>query len=241
MGKRIVFFLLLFMLIACISYADTLTLKSGQQIDGKIIERTNKSIKIEIASAEFTYYADEIDSVNGEKFSPADTIAISVPQQNENKVASAEVSGLNSANPYMAGDKKSIRVPQFTPQQKKIAAAVTIGVILAVMFFVLIAYIYSSICLQFIARKTGTSPDWLAWIPIANLFLMCKIASLSYWWLLILLLSFIPILGPLCNLGFSGYLGYKIALARDKSGWIGVMTIVPLVNLVAMGYLAFSD
>jgi len=141
----------------------------------------------------------------------------------------------------MAGDKKSIRVPQFTPQQKKIAAAVTIGVILAVMFFVLIAYIYSSICLQFIARKTGTSPDWLAWIPIANLFLMCKIASLSYWWLLILLLSFIPILGPLCNLGFSGYLGYKIALARDKSGWIGVMTIVPLVNLVAMGYLAFSD
>ena len=236
MAKRIVFLFFLFMLVFCISYADTLTLKSGEQIEGKIIERTNKLIKIEIASAGFTYYADEIDNVNGEKFSLPDVVP------NESRAVSVGSSSIKSGNPYLnSNEEKSSRMPKFTPGQKKIAAAVTIGVMLTILFFVLVVYIYASICLQLIAKKTGSPDPWLAWIPVANVFLMCKIAGLSYWWLLVFLLSFIPVLGMLCNMAISGYIWYKIALARNKPGWIGAISIVPLVGLITMGYLAFSD
>lgn len=102
-------------------------------------------------------------------------------------------------------------------------------------------YIYSALCLQFIAKKTNREPTWLAWIPIANLFLMCKIASIAYWWLLLLLLAFIPIIGFLVTIGFFGFLWYKIALTRNKPGWLGALSIIPIANLVIMGYLAFSD
>jgi hypothetical protein len=40
---------------------------------------------------------------------------------------------------------------------------------------------------------------------------------------------------------FFGYLWYNIALARNKPGWIGAITFLPIVNLFTMGYLAFSD
>ena len=43
--------------------------------------------------------------------------------------------------------------------------------------FGLAAYLYMSLALQTIATKTNTANTWLAWIPIANLFLMLGIAK----------------------------------------------------------------
>jgi len=120
-------------------------------------------------------------------------------------------------------------------------ATIVAGTSIVVFIFLIVSYVFSSLCLMFIAQKTNTTPAWLAWIPIANLFLMCKIASLSYWWLLILLTAFIPVVGPLANLAFAAYLWYNIALARNKPGWIGILTCLPLAGLVVMGYLAFSE
>ncbi len=120
-------------------------------------------------------------------------------------------------------------------------ATIVAGTSIVVFIFLIVSYVFSSLCVMFIAQKTNTAPAWLAWIPIANLFLMCKIASLSYWWLLILLTAFIPVVGPLANLGFAAYLWYNIALARNKPGWIGILTCLPLAGLVVMGYLAFSE
>lgn len=237
------------MLIVSVSYADTLVLKSGQQIEGKILERTNSSIKIEFFGTAITYYEEDIDTVNGEKFQGKNvTVNAKEPAPKTETmpvnptVASVGGSGIKSGDPYINSNKeKSNRLSKFPPGQKKLSTAVTAGVVLVILLLALIMYIYSSLCLQFIAQKTNTEPAWLAWIPVANFFLMCKIAQLSYWWLLALLLSFIPILGMICNMAIVGYIWYKIALARNKPGWIGVIGIVPLVGLVTMGYLAFSD
>jgi hypothetical protein len=92
-----------------------------------------------------------------------------------------------------------------------------------------------------IAKKTSQTPAWLAWIPIANLFLMCKIAALPYWWLFGILLGFIPYVGWLLSSALSGYIWYRIALARNKPGWVGILIIIPVVNLAIMGYLAFTE
>jgi len=94
-------------------------------------------------------------------------------------------------------------------------------------------YVYLAICLQTIARKTGTEHGWLAWIPIANAYLMCKVAGKPGWWLL---LFFIPIV----NIIFMVIVWMGIAEARDKKGWLGILMIVPIANLIIPGYLAFS-
>lgn len=115
--------------------------------------------------------------------------------------------------------------------------------VFAVVFFVfcIFFYVYGAICLYLISKKTGKGTSLLAWIPIANLFLMCKIADLSYFWLFALFLLFIPIIGGmLVSAGFV-VIWYRIAQARGKPGWLGIITIVPLANLVVMGYLAFSE
>ncbi|MFA5008810.1 MAG: transglutaminase-like domain-containing protein [Candidatus Omnitrophota bacterium] len=56
-----IFFLLLFCVaFACPAYSETIRLKSGKTIEGKIIEKTDKHIKVDIGGITVTYYADQI-------------------------------------------------------------------------------------------------------------------------------------------------------------------------------------
>jgi tetratricopeptide (TPR) repeat protein len=48
-------------------FAETLILKSGQKIEGKIIEKTDKSVKIDFFEVPITYFLDEIESIDGVK------------------------------------------------------------------------------------------------------------------------------------------------------------------------------
>lgn len=47
-------------------FAETIVLKSGKTIDGKIIERTDKYVKIDFYGVALTYFLDEIQSIAGE-------------------------------------------------------------------------------------------------------------------------------------------------------------------------------
>ncbi|MBN3038688.1 MAG: hypothetical protein JW869_04635 [Candidatus Omnitrophica bacterium] len=97
----------------------------------------------------------------------------------------------------------------------------------------LLLYVYLSLALHIIAKKAGTSKRWLAWIPIASLYLMCKIANRPGWWTL---LFFVPVV----NLVIAIIVWEVIARACNKAGWLGVLIIIPFVNLLVPGYLAFS-
>lgn len=68
MGNKIVSVMicsLLFFLIFSISFAETIILKSGKSIEGKIIEKTDKYIKIVFQDVNLTYFLDEIESIDG--------------------------------------------------------------------------------------------------------------------------------------------------------------------------------
>ena len=95
-------------------------------------------------------------------------------------------------------------------------------------------YIYYAISLQTIARKTNTEGEWLAWIPIANVYLMCKIAARPGWWLLLFFI-------PLVNIVVAVIIWMNIAEARNKASWLGILIIVPIANIILPGYLAFSE
>jgi succinate dehydrogenase hydrophobic anchor subunit len=100
--------------------------------------------------------------------------------------------------------------------------------------FILAAYVYMSLALQTIADKTGTANSWLAWIPIANAFLMLSVAKKPMWWFILFLI-------PLVNIVIAIMVWMAVAEARGKPNWWGVLMIVPIANLVVPGYLAWAD
>lgn len=100
--------------------------------------------------------------------------------------------------------------------------------------FYLAVYVWMAVCLQIIANKSSTPNGWLAWIPIANLYLMCKVAGKAGWWIILFFI-------PLVNIVIAIIVWMGIAEARNKPSWLGILMIIPLVNLVIPGVLAFSD
>lgn len=121
----------------------------------------------------------------------------------------------------------------------------SLGVIAGMLFVFLavmiVFYIYFAFALMTIAKKTKTKDAWLAWIPIANFYLMLKIGKQPTWHMLSLLLAFIPYIGTVALMVLSAYWWWKIAEVRGKQGWLGILMIVPFVNLVVLGYLAWSE
>jgi len=115
-----------------------------------------------------------------------------------------------------------------------IAAGVGMGLILFSLVFIAAGYVYISLALQTIANKTNTENSWLAWIPIANIFLMLSIAKKPMWWFVLCLI-------PIVNIVFAIIVWMAVAEARGKPNWWGVLMIVPVANIVVPGVLAWSD
>jgi len=108
------------------------------------------------------------------------------------------------------------------------------GMMISGIIFGIIIYLWMAICLQKIAERTGTLNGWLAWIPVANIYLMCMIAGKAWWWLLLCLI-------PYVNIIFTIMLWCRVAEARGKPAWWGVLMLIPVVNFVIPGILAFSQ
>ncbi|MBW2970864.1 hypothetical protein KY320_01755, partial [Candidatus Woesearchaeota archaeon] len=95
-------------------------------------------------------------------------------------------------------------------------------------------YVYMAFALQTIAKKTNTENPWLAWIPIANLVLMTQIAGLHWATIFLMLIPFV-------NIAVIIWWWWKIAEARNKPGWMALLFLVPIANLIVPGILAWSD
>lgn len=100
--------------------------------------------------------------------------------------------------------------------------------------FWLVAYVWFALCLHIIAKKTNTPNPWLAWIPIANIYLMCKVAGKPGWWTILFFI-------PLVNIVFTIIVWMGIAEARHQPSWLGILMIIPFVNFIIPGILAFSN
>jgi len=105
--------------------------------------------------------------------------------------------------------------------------------VLAGLILFLALHIYVAICLAIMAKKTGTKGRIMAWIPLLNIYLMCKVAGKSGVWVLLL---FIPVV----NLILFIVLWVEIAKRLGRSGAWGVLTIVPVLGLFVPAILAGS-
>ena len=132
-------------------------------------------------------------------------------------------------------------VPTSLLQLLPLIIAIFVGVFLLAVLISIALYVFSAITLAIIAKKTKTKDGWMAWIPIANIYLMTKIAKVPGWVTLIVLLAGIPFIGGLIFIGVYIWLWWKIAEARKMPGWVALLMILPPVNLVVMGLLAWKD
>jgi hypothetical protein len=107
-----------------------------------------------------------------------------------------------------------------------ISPAVSIPVLVAL-------YLFFAFCLYRLGQLLGDARAWWAWIPVLQVFFMLKIAQLSYWW-------FIGLLIPFLNIAVGVYVWIRIAARRAKPWWVGVLMVVPGVDLAVLAYLAFS-
>lgn len=121
-------------------------------------------------------------------------------------------------------------------------ASSEMGIIVTFLFIALIMYLITAISLMMIAKKTKTENGWLAFIPFANVFLMANIAQKEWWIaLIIILIGFIPFLGAIISTALFIYLWWAITERLGKSGALSLLILIPIVNLVYILYLGFSE
>ena len=106
--------------------------------------------------------------------------------------------------------------------------------IYAALGIVLFVHLFFSYCSRLICLKTGNEPGVLIWLPVLQLIPLFRAAAMSPAWLLAYL---VPFLGLVAQIRWS----LKIAKARNKSVGVGILLLLPILNVFAFLYLAFSD
>jgi hypothetical protein len=112
--------------------------------------------------------------------------------------------------------------------------------IIAIVILGIALYIYHALALMAMAKKRKVANGWLAWIPIANIFLMTKLAGISGWFTLMIFASWIPFVGGLAVAVFMVWMWWKIAEKLGFPNWYGVLTIIPIANLIIVGIMAWG-
>ena len=124
-----------------------------------------------------------------------------------------------------------------------LGALAAVGVALMFVFIILglAIYIYTSLALMTIAKKTKEGPGWFAWVPILNLVLMWKISKTPAWSWLLVLGAIIPIVGTFIVLALMIWWWWKICERRGHAGWLAILYVIPVANLVIPGLVAWVD
>lgn len=94
------------------------------------------------------------------------------------------------------------------------------------------------VCLWKIFAKAGRK-GWECLIPIWNSIVLCKIAKVSPWWLLSLLLGLVPVVGSFIVLGICIWIYIKFAQAFGKG--IGFGLGLAFFSIIFFPILAFGD
>lgn len=98
----------------------------------------------------------------------------------------------------------------------------------------LLLYVFFSFCLYRLGKALNDDRGWWAWIPILQVFYMLRLARISYWW-------FIGLVVPFVNVAVAAYVWAQIAIRRGRKWWVGALMIVPVIDLAILAYLAFSN
>ncbi|MEY3305616.1 MAG: hypothetical protein RLZZ139_3989 [Cyanobacteriota bacterium] len=107
-------------------------------------------------------------------------------------------------------------------------------IILFASIFGLVVYVFTSFCLMKIADKLSIPNSWLAWIPLAQAWVIVRAAGKPGWWLILLFIPFVNIVIALIIL-------FAMPVNLGKSSLYGLLTFVPVLGIfLYFGLLAFT-
>jgi hypothetical protein len=111
------------------------------------------------------------------------------------------------------------------------------GIGIGMIIFWVVFYLFVAYCLARLAKKFGMPMGkafiW-AVIPIANVFLLLKLAAKPMWWFILLLI-------PIVNIVISIMVWMSICEKLGKPGWWGIIIgLVPIVNIIFFLILVFG-
>ncbi|MDP2168450.1 MAG: tetratricopeptide repeat protein [Thermodesulfovibrionales bacterium] len=139
--------------------------------------------------------------------------------------------------PQVAPEPEKELPPQTAAKALKFSPVVLIGFFAGLGLIVLLVsaafYIYFSLCLFLIAKKSNVSAAWTAWVPFVQIWAFVASAGKPWWWILILLV-------PVVNLFAAVYLWMLITENLGRNKWLGLIMLLPVINLGFLGLLAFS-
>lgn len=147
----------------------------------------------------------------------------SVIKQNSDRLIAQDTT-LDSSTPSTANYES------LTEEQK----ALVNQILLFSGIFGIIAYLFTSFCLMKIADKLSIPNSWLAWVPIAQTWVMVRAAGKPGWWLILLFI-------PLVNIVIGLIILFAMPTKLDKSSLYGLLIFVPIVGIfLYFGLLAFN-
>lgn len=237
-----------FILLAGPVLAEEIILKSGVTIQGQVLERSEKWIKVKASGVDMLYYLNEITSIDGNAVGISDSpfklaAQPSVSGQNvepppAGAISSASLEGAIKETITGSPETNPSSVRMTTGESFKSANKLTtkdvIVIFLVLLFLVVIVAVLFCYPVFLIAKKTGTQYPYFAFIPVLNLYLLCKIAGRPVWWI-------IPYLLPFVNLIIDILVWMSISKSRQKPEWLGILSVVPILNLCMIWYVALSD
>ncbi len=115
------------------------------------------------------------------------------------------------------------------------------AMLVPVMIGSLALYIYSAWATMVVAQKLNVPNGWLAFIPIANVYLMTQMAGVPAWMTLFILLPIIPVVGGIAFAAIIIWWWWKICEKRGREGWWSLLLLIPIANLVILGVLAWAE
>ena len=105
--------------------------------------------------------------------------------------------------------------------------------VFAALGILLFCYLFFCHCGGLICEKVGAKPGAMIWLPFLQIFPLLRAASMSPWWFFA---CFVPFLNIVATVLWS----VRIVRARAKSAWVTLFLLLPVTNVFAFLYLAFS-
>jgi len=152
-----------------------------------------------------------------------------------NAIASSSLITQNNSDRLIAQDSNvdspSLRTYDSLSEEEK---ALFNKIILFASIFGLVVYVFTSFCLMKIADKLEIPNSWLAWIPIAQIWVMVRAAGKPGWWLILFFI-------PLVNFVIGLIVFFSIPTSLNKSSLYGLLLFVPILGVfLYFGLLAFT-
>jgi hypothetical protein len=117
------------------------------------------------------------------------------------------------------------------------SAGLGIGIAVAAVCFIVL-YVYYAYCLMKMAEQLKSNNPWLAFIPIANYWLLCEMDNkeASWFWIMLIFSFCFPLVPAVMVILILMDVSQELGFTQ----WWGILAIIPIYNIYVFYKLGFT-